>query len=172
MSEYDNLTNQYAPTSHKSHASTGTVFCKPWENSNLFETLMDPKNCKLPPPMDLNERIHAWQAASFNKDSHTNRDSVLSDTTLIDDTDFDDETPTNRNNPAVFIEPPPEDLEQEVKGRGIFGSNCQGRQVLGHMTEDEHVPTFPLNLSSNQKPTSSHPGTYEDWPWPLSKFWA
>ncbi|KAK3093565.1 hypothetical protein FSP39_017349, partial [Pinctada imbricata] len=148
MSEYDNLTNQYAPASHRSHASTGTVFCKPWENSHFFEALMDPKNCKLPPPMDVNERIHAWQAASqtFNKEGNPNRDSLFSETSVDDENLDGEETCTSIHTPAVYVRPPSEDDAEEVKGHKSRRLIQQGHRVLSYASEDENVPSFPLNL--------------------------
>ena len=80
MSEYDNLNStmgNYLDPSSQSIVSAGTVFCKPWENSTLGKLMCSPNqvspkirssapNVAPPPlpPMDMHERIKAWQESS------------------------------------------------------------------------------------------------------------
>ncbi|XP_069118363.1 protein sprint-like isoform X2 [Argopecten irradians] len=103
LSEYDNLTNQYAPPSARSHTSTGTEFCKPWGN-NFFESLLiKTNNPKLVPPMDVNERIQAWRTDSqkFRPVSSV-RNSVISSSTLLEE-----EEESICDTPQPDVQPPP-----------------------------------------------------------------
>jgi hypothetical protein len=62
LSEYDNF-NPYAPPSASSH---GTIFCSPWEGG-VVDTLIrstHPASSRLPPAMDLQERVMKWQEAN------------------------------------------------------------------------------------------------------------
>lgn len=104
LSEYDNLTNQYAPPSARSHTSTGTEFCKPWGN-NFFESLLiKTNNPKLVPPMDVNERIQAWRTDSqkFRPVSSV-RNSVISNSTLLEE----EEEESICDTPQPDVQPPP-----------------------------------------------------------------
>ena len=59
LSEYDNL-NPYAPPSASSY---GTTFCKPWEGG-VVGSLIRSSASRLPPAMDLQERVQKWQEAN------------------------------------------------------------------------------------------------------------
>ena len=81
LSEYDNLHSttgcNYLDPSSQSMASAGTIFCKPWENSTLGKLISSPSHMSPKPqssapkvappplpPMDMHERIKAWQESS------------------------------------------------------------------------------------------------------------
>jgi hypothetical protein len=127
FSEYDNLRNPSVDTNRQSHLSTGTVFCKPWDNVS-FEALMNPKFF---PTMDVNERIQAWQA------SHHGRDSLLSDSTLdytSDDDIVDDES--CEDTPKVIVHPP------SSEGSVLQSSACDPHP----RTSSQFPPTIPPEL--------------------------
>ncbi|KAL5008634.1 hypothetical protein ScPMuIL_014215 [Solemya velum] len=73
-SEYDNL-NPYAAPSVRSMASAGTIFCKPWDNG-IVENLITSAN-SLEPPMDLEERILAWQLGDQMQESESVRQNEV-----------------------------------------------------------------------------------------------
>lgn len=122
MSEYDNLTNHYAPPSVRSNAET--EFCTPWDNTFYGNLLNgDPKAM---PQMDIHSRILAWQKETFHlgRKEPGDRSSYNSDSTLVGDSDED------------FIEHPELVLQPSSSGSSVE-----------NLTENaEHFPKFPLPI--------------------------
>ncbi|XP_056021245.1 uncharacterized protein LOC130054716 isoform X3 [Ostrea edulis] len=134
-SEYDNLRNPSRDQNRQSHLSTGTVFCKPWDNVS-FEALMNPKFF---PTMDVNERIEAWQA------SHQRRESLLSDSTLDYVSDDDDvvDDDSCEDTPKVIVHPPSSE-----------GSVFQSRACDPHRGTSSH---FPPDIPPELVPPQDYP---------------
>ncbi|KAJ8308479.1 hypothetical protein KUTeg_013353 [Tegillarca granosa] len=141
MSEYDNLSNQYAAPSAKSRASTGTVFCKPWDNS-LLDKLMVSSDPKLAPPMDLHERILSWQIHNEKYSGSSNEQGTTTDSEHVCEPE---QGGGNQNNqqclPAVFVQPPSSrdsttETITECKGE-ILSSSHQTLKV--QCSDDEGV---------------------------------
>ncbi|XP_061172752.1 uncharacterized protein LOC133182059 [Saccostrea echinata] len=134
-SEYDNLKNPTTDNKRQSHLSTGTVFCKPWDNVS-FEALMNPK---FVPPMDVNERIQAWQAA------HQGRDSLLSDSTLDyvseDDDDEVEGDDSWDDTPKVFVHPP----------------SSSGGSVVNHSCDLQPSSQLPPQIPPKLFPPQDYP---------------
>ncbi|XP_021359984.1 uncharacterized protein LOC110454668 isoform X2 [Mizuhopecten yessoensis] len=159
LSEYDNLTNQYAPPSARSHTSTGTEFCKPWGN-NFFESLLiKTNNPKMVPPMDVNERIQAWRSDSqkFRPVSSV-RDSVISNSTLMEEEE-EDESICDTPQPAV-IQPPPLPSVPCPSRVPPTGEHHMSKAREGQDEDDKSEASTTTNTFhsvAQPKPSKAHP---------------
>ncbi|XP_060062844.1 uncharacterized protein LOC132543369 [Ylistrum balloti] len=153
LSEYDNLTNQYAPPSARSTASTGTEFCRPWGNDFFESLLIKTNNPKMVPPMDVNERIQAWrtQSQKFRPVSSV-RDSVISSSTLLEE----DESVCDMPQPAVIQPPPLPDVPcpSHSRERHLAPGSGNKKAREGLDGDDQSVVSATTNTFHNVTQTS------------------
>lgn len=115
-SEYDNLVmSPHRPSSVRTVSSVGTIFSKPWD-SDIWQNLLKSDNSKFPPPLDVNERIHAWRENNEDESSipsyaeSNHRSSFISDVEILSSkvSSVDDHSVsiTNSRPSSLIFEPP------------------------------------------------------------------